>query len=281
MRARSALFTLFGDVVLPAGGEAWLGTLTACMGTLGFTPQATRTALHRMTAEGWVQPRRAGRHAAYRLTPRGVDRLQEAAARIYRLRAAPWDGRWRVLLAPALPAHAEAELAWMGFGRLSPDAWVSPGDHPARLEAVLAEHGLTGATLLVAEISAEPPSGVAARAWDLASLAERYAAFLAEWQDAAVPDQAADAFAMRARLVHEWRKFLFIDPGLPDAVLPARWIGHRAAGCFRDRYEAATPLALAFHAALAADRPGAPAPVPSLSPFAQGLAALATLEPRA
>ena len=29
MRARSALFTLFGDVVRPMGGEAWLSTITA------------------------------------------------------------------------------------------------------------------------------------------------------------------------------------------------------------------------------------------------------------
>ena len=36
MRARSALFTLFGDVVRPMGGEAWLSTITAAMGTLAF-----------------------------------------------------------------------------------------------------------------------------------------------------------------------------------------------------------------------------------------------------
>ena len=247
MHARSALFTLFGDVVLPAGGEAWLGALTACMGTIGFTPQATRTALHRMAAEGWVQPRRAGRHAAYRLTPRGVDRLEEAAPRVYRHGAEPWDGRWRVLLAPKLPDAAAAELAWMGFGQLAPGAWVSTRDHGPRLRNVLAEHGLAGTTVLDAEILGEEPAAVAARAWDLTGLAERYAAFLAEWQDAAIPSQPAEAFALRTRLVHEWRGFLFADPGLPDAVLPPGWIGHRAAACFRDRYEAATPLATAFY----------------------------------
>ena len=28
------------------------------------------------------------------------------------------------------------------------------------------------------------------------------------------------AFATRSRLVHEWRKFLFRDPGLPRTLLP-------------------------------------------------------------
>nr|MDP9405406.1 hypothetical protein [Actinomycetota bacterium] len=128
MRARSALFTLFGDVVRPAGGDAWLTALTGCMGALGFTPEATRTALHRMAAEGWVEPSRVGRYAAYRLTDRGVDRLEEAAARIYRLRAVDWDRRWRLLVCPG--AGRDAELAralrWMGFGQLSADVWASP-----------------------------------------------------------------------------------------------------------------------------------------------------------
>src|SRR5688500_18996369 len=128
MRARSALFTLFGDVVRPAGGDAWLTTLTACMQSLGFTPEATRTALHRMAAEGWVAPTKVGRFAAYRLTELGVERLDEAAARIYRLRAADWDGHWHILVSPGAGRDPEVsrELRWLGHGRLSADVWVSP-----------------------------------------------------------------------------------------------------------------------------------------------------------
>ena len=40
------------------------------------------------------------------------------------------------------------------------------------------------------------------------------------------------AFAARFRLVHEWRKFLFDDPGLPAALLPAEWPGQAAADLF-------------------------------------------------
>ena len=46
------------------------------------------------------------------------------------------------------------------------------------------------------------------------------------------PESDRAAFATRSQLVHEWRKFLFLDPGLPDAVLPAGWPGHRAAQLF-------------------------------------------------
>ena len=40
------------------------------------------------------------------------------------------------------------------------------------------------------------------------------------------------AFAVRSLLVHEWRKFLFRDPGLPRALLPAAWPGEQAAAFF-------------------------------------------------
>ncbi len=86
---------------------------------------------------------------------------------------------------------------------------------------------------------------LAGRAWDLAAVAAAYERFEVEAADllAALGDQSASgaltgpdpdrtAFATRSQLVHEWRKFLFLDPGLPDAVLPAGWPGHRAARLF-------------------------------------------------
>ena len=41
------------------------------------------------------------------------------------------------------------------------------------------------------------------------------------------------AFAARFHLVHEWRKFLFTDPGLPRELLPDDWAGRRATDYFR------------------------------------------------
>jgi phenylacetic acid degradation operon negative regulatory protein len=41
-----------------------------------------------------------------------------------------------------------------------------------------------------------------------------------------------DAYAARFQLVHAWRSFLFRDPQLPPALLPARWPGVSAASFF-------------------------------------------------
>ena len=261
MRARSALFTLFGDVVRPAGGEAWLTTLTACMRSLGFSPEATRTTLHRMAAEGWVAPRRVGRFSAYRLTTKGVERLDEAAERIYRLRAAPWDGHWHLVVCPraAVDVDLARKLQWSGHGRLTGDLWVSPHPHGSRLDQLLAAHDAGAGTLRFRRADVADPAEnarVVAAAWDLSELRDAHAAFLRAWGHEQPAAEPAAAFVQRIRLVHHWRSFLFLDPGLPEAVLPADWLADRAAGAFKALYEAVESPAWRYYNGLA---DGAPA----------------------
>ena len=45
------------------------------------------------------------------------------------------------------------------------------------------------------------------------------------------------AYAVRFRLVHAWRTFLFRDPQLPPSLLPEGWPG-TAAAAFFDRHAA-------------------------------------------
>lgn len=244
MRARSALFTVLGDLVHPVGEEVWLQGLTAAMGALGISPEATRTALHRMTREGWVEPRRVGRYAAYRLTPRGKDRLAEAAERIYRLRAVEWDGSWHLLRLEDTPEALGRVLSWMGFGLTPGQTWVSPYDHGPRLAAVLREHGAEPRYLLCAQAdpgvltAGETDANMVWQAWDLRAVRQAHAAFLSDWDDRdGLPEEGATAFAERVRLVHQWRSFLFLDPGLPAVLLPEDWLGEKAAECFRRIHE--------------------------------------------
>ena len=87
-------------------------------------------------------------------------------------------------------------------------------------------------------------------AWDLPGLAAAYAASSRRptpLVGARRPGDADEAaFAARFRLVHEWRKFLFTDPGLPDELLPADWPGRRAAELFTSEARRLKPAADRF-----------------------------------
>ncbi|MPZ71979.1 MAG: hypothetical protein GEU74_01905 [Nitriliruptorales bacterium] len=294
MKARSALFTLFGDVVRPAGGDAWLSTITTCMGALGFTPEATRTALHRMAAEGWVVPRRSGRYSAYRLTDAGVERLEEAAARIYRLRAADWDGRWHVLVCPAAGRVGEVarELQWSGHGRLSADVWVSPHPQGRRLTRLLTTHELGDAAVRFDTVTAADPvenQRIVAAAWDVSELRHAHETFIEQWSRATAPHDPQTAFTTRIRLVHHWRSFLFMDPGLPRELLPDDWLGELAATVFRSLYEAVDAPAWRFYDSVVqsapplgdteGDAPVRPLRLHESNPFVHGLDAMTTTRP--
>jgi ring-1,2-phenylacetyl-CoA epoxidase subunit PaaA len=248
--ARPMLLTVLGDLVLPTGGRTWLGALTAAMETVGVAPTATRQALRRLVAQELVVPERHGRRASYELTPAGRRRLEEAAERIYLRRSAAWDGRWRLLtysFAETERAARDAlrrELAWLGYGALGPGLWICPWDLGTRLDAVLAKHGAAGAVQTFTSTLDGDDRDVAARAYDLSELRAAHRRFLDDLEEGA--DEVSwtderDALRQRLELVHRWRKFLFLDPGLPPELLPVDWLGERAGDVFLRRYRALEP----------------------------------------
>ncbi len=76
--------------------------------------------------------------------------------------------------------------------------------------------------------------------WDLPPLRARYDEFLARYQPVltgyrrrrAVDPRAA--FADYVRVLTDWRRLPYADPGLPLAILPRGWSGVRAAEVFLD-----------------------------------------------
>ena len=59
--ARSVLFTLLGELVLPTGGEAWTSAFIDVFGRLGVEEKAARQALMRTAADNWLSSERVGR----------------------------------------------------------------------------------------------------------------------------------------------------------------------------------------------------------------------------
>lgn len=257
------LFTLFGDYVRHYGGTVWVGSLIALMAQLNFTAAAVRAAISRMARQGWLVPIRAGRASYYALSPRGQDRIEEAAQRIFKLHPEHWDGLWRlvVLPGPRDPARRVAlrrELGWMGLASLSRGLYITPNDLLERTASLAGRYGLTGRVETFTAQHPGPSSDrdLAARSWDLEAIDAAYARFVEEWKPrlGALRGDAsgrrarddATAFAEKTRLVHEFRKFLFVDPGLPEDLLPDRWSGREARSVFSGYYHLLAEGALRF-----------------------------------
>jgi len=234
--ARSLLFTILGEFVLPHGGEVWASTLIRAFAALGVDEPAARQAIARTAADGWLESKRAGRRVQWRLTSSGHELLATGAERIYGFGGSQedWDGRW-VLLFVDEDERLRTRLAWAGFGRLSSGTWIAAHtDREEEARRVLDAAGVRGVSFVASSGAIGDPSTFVHDAWDLDALADRYEAFIATFGPVR-PTSDGEAFVTLTNLVHEWRRFPFIDPGLPQRLLPRRWSGDRARKLFESR----------------------------------------------
>ena len=252
MNARSALFDLYGDHLRTRGAQAPVASLVRLLAPLGIAAPAVRTAVSRMVRQGWLAPVRLDGGPGYALTARASRRLDEAAERIYRHGDPQWDGQWHVLVVERVRDRARRErvraaLHYLGYAPLDGATWISPRAS-VELDALLVTEGLRAERFRAGYTG--DPHGLLERAWDLDGLARAYRRWLVTAGEliAQVGPDAADevVFALRSRLVHEWRKFLFSDPGLPAVLLPARWPGHEAADLFHAESARLLPAASRF-----------------------------------
>src|SRR5262249_61702154 len=171
--------------------------------------------------------------------PRATRGPDDAAERISRHGHPQWDGQWHVLIVEQVRDRARrdrvrAALRYLGYAPLGDTTWISPRAS-VELDALLVAEKLRAERFLASYDG--DPRGLLERAWDLDGLAGAYRRWLATAGEllAGMGPGAADevVFALRSMLVHEWRKFLFSDPGLPASLLPAPWPGHEAADLFR------------------------------------------------
>lgn len=248
--ARGLLFTVLGEFVLPTGGSAWTSTFIEVFGRLGVEEKAIRQALARTAADGWIKPGRHGRRTRWSLTPDGERLLTEGTERIYAFTGSQrdWDGSWLLVLARVPESDRPARhllrtrLSWAGLGSPVPSVWITTHtERHAEVEQVLHQTGVTGGQTFVARHQGRGElAALVAQAWDLPAIDQRYQEFLAEF----APTAAADPLTRLIELVHAWRRFPSIDPGLPAQLLPAGWSGAQAARLFAARHTKWSPEAV-------------------------------------
>jgi phenylacetic acid degradation operon negative regulatory protein len=242
--ARSVLLTTLGEYVLVSRDGVWQETLIAALGALDHKTQAARQALARSVSAGWLSTERHGRRSRIHLTAESEQMLRTGAERIYRFgQPWEWDGQWLLVILRVPEQHREirhqlrTQLAWAGFGSLRGGLWISPHvERESELQASAGEGTVAELQSFRAQLgSIGEPGKLIADAWDLDQVADAYRAFIARF--GRIAPRAPDAvFRAQTLLVHEWRKFPFLDPDLPERMLPSGWPRSRAHAVFQERH---------------------------------------------
>lgn len=236
-RTWSIVITVFGDAVVPRGGSLWLGTLLLLFETMGIGGGVVRTAMSRLTADGWLDRGRAGRNSFYTLTAKGQASFADAARRIYGPPPDANPGRLDIVLPGGVDLHDAMRRA--GFGFID-GVWVAPAGTamPAEAAGALHVHGCMD----------EPAARrLAALAWPLDRHAEAYLQFnrafapLHQWLSSGGYLSGLDAITARTLLIHEYRRLVLRDPRLPRAWLPPDWPGFAARYVCAGVYRAVLP----------------------------------------
>jgi len=215
----------------------------AALGAVGHKPYAARQAIARSVAGGWLRAERRGRRSRMFLSDETAEMLRTGAERIYAF-GEPWEwsGQWLlvVLRVPeerrAVRHQIRTRLAWAGFGSLGGGLSLSP--HMEREDELsdLARDGIAELQSFRAELGAlGDAQKIVSEAWDLQGVARAYRAFTDTFQKER-PKSAEATFRAQALLVHDWRKFPFLDPDLPERLLPAEWPRAKAHQVFRARH---------------------------------------------
>jgi phenylacetic acid degradation operon negative regulatory protein len=245
--ARSLLLTVLGEYVLDLGGPVWTGALLRALGVLGVGQPAARQAVTRSAAGGWLARDRVGRRARWLLAPATRDLLVRGRERIYGFQGVTtdWDGRWLLVMVRVPEGRRDdrhrvrTRLAWAGFGSLGQGTWITPHLDRER-EALSAVEALGPGAKAASFVASHGGIGsereLVVSAWGGLDRLERHYAAFADAFSGRRPAGPEDAFAAQTCLVHEWRKFPFLDPGLPERFLPAGWRGIEASEVFRRRH---------------------------------------------
>jgi len=260
-RPRAAMLTLYGDYVLHRGGEIGIGSLVRLLSNFGLSEQAIRSAVSRMCRSGLLKAKRTNRKSYYSLTSEGHSLLTEGAQRIFQRKKSHWDGNWNIVTYSIPERMRQArdrlrlELGWMGYGALGEATWISPYDLTREVKNLLQRLNIEEYVHIFSaqHQGSTEPREIVSRCWDLGKIHQKYADFLTEYRpklegqlkrlQAGETIEPSECFVERFKLIHEYRKFPFFDPDLPQELLPENWLRPQAAALFDEYHDSLTEKA--------------------------------------
>jgi phenylacetic acid degradation operon negative regulatory protein len=242
---RQLIVTVYGLYSRPEGGWMSVASLISLLTDLGVDEPAVRSSISRLKRRGILRASRRGGAAGYELSDEALAILREGDQRIFRQERATLDDGWLLAVFSVPEAERQkrhvlrSQLARLGFGTAAPGVWIAPAHLHDATADLLRRLGLDSyADLFRAHhVAFGELAAKVRRWWDLDELERLYGQFLdahdpllRQWRSR--PTDERDAFADYVRVLTDWRRLPYLDPGLPAELLPGDWIGIRAAGLF-------------------------------------------------
>jgi phenylacetic acid degradation operon negative regulatory protein len=248
-RPRSLILDIYGGFVRRIGGWISIADLILLMRDVGVDEPAVRSAVSLMKRRNLLAYSRRNGVAGYRLTPTASDILEEGDVRIFR-GSAPADlsEGWTLVVFSVPESRRDqrhvlrSQLTWLGLGRVAPGVWIGPRCRLTDVRALLERLNLEQyVNLFQAQYEGfDSVRQLIAHAWDLPRMRAMYRRFirrnsplLARWQRDPKPHNR-EAFISYCLVVDEWRRFPYLDPGLPLSALPEEWEGEAAHSLFTE-----------------------------------------------
>ncbi len=242
---RQLIVTVYGLYSRSEGGWMSVASLISLLADLGVDEPAVRSSISRLKRRGILHASRRAGAAGYALSNEALAILEEGDLRIFRRERASLADGWLLAVFSVPEAQRQrrhvlrSQLARLGFGTAAPGVWIAPAYlHDATAE-MLRRLGLDSyADLFRADHVAFGDLAPKVRQWwDLDLLEKLYGQFLdangpllRRWRSQ--PKQEREAFADYVRVLTDWRRLPYLDPGLPAELLPPNWVGIRAADLF-------------------------------------------------
>lgn len=242
---RALIITIYGLYARESGGWLSVATTVRLLAALGVDESAVRSSVSRLKRRGMLVAEPRGGAAGYGLSADALAILQDGDRRIFARRPAALEDGW-VLVVFSVPEAERSRrhtlrsrLSWLGFGTVAPGVWIAPAHVADETAGLLGRLGLshyvdlfTGHHLDAAELRKHVSSW-----WDLDRIQRSYADYIARWRPVLEArrqggTQPRQAFADYVRTLTAWRRLPYLDPGLPEELLPDGWRGREAGDVF-------------------------------------------------
>ncbi|WP_063047545.1 PaaX family transcriptional regulator [Nocardia pseudovaccinii] len=242
--ATSLTRTVLGAYIRDLGSWIAVADFTELLAALGIPAPGTRTAITRLKSKGVLYAETRSGRAGYALTDAALAMFARGDPRIFGFRQMTSGDAWR-LLSYAIPESERAarhqlrrRLSAIGCGTVSAGLWIYPEYLAAEAAAIITALDLDN---YVTSFRATDPTvpgtlrEAAAQWWDLDDLAARHRTFYEKHHGILDLDTSdRNAFAHFTLMLDEWRIIPYIDPGLPDEMLPADWPGPASVHLFAE-----------------------------------------------